>query len=68
MLYTKYYYVLLLRKDQSGIASKMDPKLENLDVYMSADDIGEYIDRFKFSIDTRETSDDKAIEGALSRR
>ncbi len=68
MLYTKYYYVLLLRKDQSGIASKMDPKMENLDVNMPAADIGEYIDRFESWIDTRETSDDKAIKGALSRR
>ncbi len=39
----------------------MDPILENLDVNGSADEIGEYIDRFNFWIDIRETSDDKAI-------
>ncbi len=43
----------------------MDPKLVNLDVNMSADEIAEYIDRFNFWIDTRETSDDKAIKGAF---
>ncbi len=41
----------------------MDPKLENLDVNSSADEIAEYIDRFNF--DTKETSDDKAIKGAF---
>ncbi len=43
----------------------MDPQLENLDVNMSADEISEYIDRFNFRIDTRETSVDKAIKGAF---
>ncbi len=43
----------------------MDLKLENLDVNSSADEIGEYVDRFNFWIDTRETSDDKAIKGAF---
>ncbi len=43
----------------------MDTKLENLDVNSSADEIGEYVDRFNFRIDTRETSDDKAIKGAF---
>ncbi len=43
----------------------MDPKLENLDVNSSVDEIGEYIDRFNFWIDIRETSDDKAIKGAF---
>ncbi len=32
---------------------------------MSADEISEYIDKFNFWIDTRETSDDKAIKGAF---
>ncbi len=41
----------------------MNPKLENLDVNSSADEIAEYIDRFW--IDTKETSDDKAIKGAF---
>ncbi len=39
--------------------------MENLDVNSSADEIGEYIDRFNFSIDIRETRDDKAIKGAF---
>ncbi len=43
----------------------MNPKLENLDVNSSADEITEYIDRFNFWIDTKETSDDKAIKGAF---
>ncbi len=43
----------------------MDPKLENLVVNMSPDEILEYIDRFNFWIDTRETRDDKAIKGAF---
>ncbi len=43
----------------------MGSKLENLDVNSSVDEIGEYIDRFNFWIDTRETSDDKAIKGAF---
>ncbi len=41
----------------------MAPKLENLDVNMSADEIAEYIDRFNFWVDTKETSDDRAITG-----
>ncbi len=43
----------------------MDPKLKNLDVNSSADEIGEYIDRFNFWIDTKETSDVKAIKSAF---
>ncbi len=43
----------------------MNPKLENLDVNSSADEIAEYIDRFNFWIDTKETSDDKANKGAF---
>ncbi len=43
----------------------MDPKLESLEANMSADEISEYIDRFNFRIDTRETIDDKAIKGAF---
>ncbi len=43
----------------------MDPKLENLDVNSSADEIAEYIDRLNFWIDTKETSDDKAIKCAF---
>ncbi len=39
--------------------------MENLDVNSSADEITEYIDRFNFWIDTKETSDDKAIKGAF---
>ncbi len=42
----------------------MDPKLECLDNNCSADEVAEYIDRFQFWIDTRETSDAKAIKGA----
>ncbi len=63
--YTKSHHVFSLRNDKSGDASRMDPKLENLDVSSSADDIGEYVDRFNFWIDTRETSDDKAIKGSF---
>ncbi len=36
-----------------------------LDVNSSADEIVEYIERFNFWIDTKETSDDKAIKGAF---
>ncbi len=43
----------------------MNPKLENLDVNSSADEIVEYTDRVNFWIDTKETSDDKAIKGAF---
>ncbi len=43
----------------------MDPKFENLDVNSSVDEIAEYIDGFNFKIDTKETSDDKAIKGAF---
>ncbi len=43
----------------------MDPKLECLDINCSADEAAEYIDRFDFWIDTRGTSDAKAIEGAF---
>ncbi len=43
----------------------MNPKLENLDVNSSADEIAEYKDRFNFWIDTKETGDDKAIKGAF---
>ncbi len=62
---TKSHYVFSLRKDQSGIASKMDSKLENLDVNSPADEIGENIDIFNFWINTRETSDDKVIKGTF---
>ncbi len=43
----------------------MDPKLENVDGNSSPDEIAEYRDRFNFWIDTKETSDDKAIKGAF---
>ncbi len=43
----------------------MDPKLENLDVNSSAVEIVEYIGRLNFWIDTKETSDEKAIKGAF---
>ncbi len=43
----------------------MNPKLENLDVNSSTDEIAKYIDRFNFWVDTKETTDDKAIKGAL---
>ncbi len=43
----------------------MDPKLECLDINCSADEVAEYIDRFNFWIDTRGTSDEKAIKGAF---
>ncbi len=43
----------------------MDPKLECLDINCSADEVSEYIDRFNFWIDTRETSDERAIKGAF---
>ncbi len=56
---------LLIWNYQSGVASRMNPKLENLDVNSSADEIAEYINRFNFWIDTKETSDDKAIKGAF---
>ncbi len=36
-----------------------------VEVNVSADEIGEYIDRLNFWIDTRETSDDKAIKVAF---
>ncbi len=39
--------------------------MENLDVNSSTDEIAEYIDRFNFWIDTKETSDDKVIKGAF---
>ncbi len=44
----------------------MNPKLDNLDVNMSANEIGGYIDWFNFWIDTRETSVDNAIKGGFS--
>ncbi len=43
----------------------MDPKLECLDPNCSADDVTKYIDWFNFWIDTRGTSDEKAINGAF---
>ncbi len=43
----------------------MNPELENVDVNSSADEIAEYIDRFNFWIDTKDTSDEKAIKGAF---
>ncbi len=44
----------------------MDPKLESLNINCSADDVADYIDRFNFWIDTRGTSDEKAIKGNLT--
>ncbi len=43
----------------------MDPKLENFKINGSVDAIIEYMDRFNFWIDTRETSEEKAIKGAF---
>ncbi len=43
----------------------MDPKIEDLDINCSADEIAKYIDRFNFQIDTKGTSDEKAIKGAF---
>ncbi len=43
----------------------MDPKLENLEINCSAYEVAEYIDRFNFWIDTKGTSDEKAIKGAF---
>ncbi len=43
----------------------MDPKLVNLGISGSADEITEYINRLTLRIDIRETSDEKAINGAL---
>ncbi len=43
----------------------MDPKLESFNINCSADEVAEYIDRFTFWIDTRGTSDEKAIKGAF---
>ncbi len=43
----------------------MDPKLECLDIICSADEVAEYINQFNFWIDTRGTSDEKAIRGAF---
>ncbi len=43
----------------------MDPKLECLSINCSADEVAEYINRFNFWIDTRGTSDEKAIKGAF---
>ncbi len=51
------------------VASRiMDPKQECLNNYWSADEVAEYIDRFNFWIDTRGTSDEKAIKGAFLKR
>ncbi len=41
----------------------MDPKVENLDINGSAEEITEYIDWFNFWIDTNEASYKKAIKG-----
>ncbi len=41
--------------------NRMDPKLENRDINGSADEIAEYIDRYSFWVDTRETSDKNAM-------
>ncbi len=65
MYNTETYNVFSIRKGYRGIASRIDPKLENLDVSVSADEILEYIVRFNFWIDSRESSDDKAIKGAF---
>ncbi len=43
----------------------MESKLECLNFNCSADEVEEYIDRFNFWIDTRGTSDEKAIKGAF---
>ncbi len=43
----------------------MDPKLECLIINCSAHEEAEYIDWFNFWIDTRGTSDEKAIKGAF---
>ncbi len=43
----------------------MDPKLECLNISCSVDEVAEYIDLFNFWIDTRGTSDEKAIKGAF---
>ncbi len=45
------------------IVCNVDPKLENLNVNGSADEITEYIDWFNFWIDTNEASYKKAIKG-----
>ncbi len=42
-----------------------DLKMESLDTGGSADEIMEYSDRLNFWIDTRKTSDEKAVEGAF---
>ncbi len=39
--------------------------MESLDTGGSTHEIKEYIDRLNFCIDTRKTSDEKAIEGAF---
>ncbi len=43
----------------------MDPELECPNINCSADEVAEYIDRFNFWIDTRGTSDEKAIKGVF---
>ncbi len=43
----------------------MESDLENLDINGSGVEITEIIDRFYFWIDTRETSDDKAINSTF---
>ncbi len=43
----------------------MDPKLENLDINGSSDEITECIEKFNFWVGTRETCDEKVIEGAF---
>ncbi len=43
----------------------MDPKLECLDINCSADEVAGYVGRFNFWIDTRGTSDERAIKGAF---
>ncbi len=43
----------------------MDPTLENLDINGSSDEITECIEKFNFWIGTRESCDEKAIEGAF---
>ncbi len=43
----------------------MDPKLECLNINCSAHKVAEYINRFNFWIDTKGTSDEKAIKGAF---
>ncbi len=46
----------------------MDLKWESFDIYGSTVEIVDYIDRFNFLIDTRKTSDAKAILMAVEKK